>query len=112
MSELRDFELQQFGPSAADPQILARAVKKHQIGDVFAQVALTIVLMLAICAVTFVLSIDRASAAGLETLEGTAVSTTFTAFITMFGLAAAALFFVPQRKLKPVPVRVRSRRRG
>ncbi|WP_029002931.1 hypothetical protein [Azorhizobium doebereinerae] len=109
MSEFRDFELQHLGPSAADPQLLARAVKKHQIGDVVAQIALTIVLMLAICAVTFVLSLDRAAAASLEPLEGTAVSTSLTAFVTLFGLAAAFLL-VPQRKLKPIPVRVRARR--
>lgn len=113
MSQFRDFELQEFGPSATDPQILARAVKKHQIGDVVAQIALTIVLMLAICAVTFVLSLDRAAAASLGPMEGVAVSTSlslsFTAILTLFGCAAAMLL-VPQRKLKAIPVRVRARR--
>lgn len=109
MSQRHAFELQELGPSAADPQVLARAVKKHQIGGVVAQIALTIVLMLAICAVTLVLSLDRAAAASLETTEGTAVSMSMTAVFTVFGLAAAFLL-LPRREPKPVPVRIKARR--
>ncbi|WP_127089144.1 hypothetical protein [Aquabacter cavernae] len=65
MSEFRDFAMMRVGVSPADPEALARAVRKHKAGDVMAQVALTFALMLAICAVTFVLTVDRAAAASL-----------------------------------------------
>lgn len=51
--------------SHADPEVLARAVRAHKAGDAFAQAAIAVALMLAIGAVAFVLSIDRAAAAGL-----------------------------------------------
>ncbi len=111
MSEFRDFELQQFGPSVADPQMLARAVKKHKLGDAMAQIAITIVLMLAICAVTFVLSMDRAAAAGLHDPEGIVVSTSLIAILALAAAAGAALL-AQMRRSRPVlvPVRVRTRR--
>lgn len=67
MSDFRDFAMLRVGASPADPEALARAVRKHKTGDVMAQAALTLALMLAICAVTFVLSVDRASAMSLAT---------------------------------------------
>ena len=51
--------------SHADPEVLARAVRAHKIGDALAQAALTFALMLAIGAVAFVLSADHAAAASL-----------------------------------------------
>lgn len=74
MSEHRDLELGVLGfesfttrppLSAADPEVLARAVRAHKVGDAFAQAALTFALMLAIGAVAFVLSAERAAAASL-----------------------------------------------
>ncbi|MFG1462046.1 hypothetical protein V5F77_04020, partial [Xanthobacter sp. DSM 24535] len=62
MSEFREFALLEKDVSCADPDALARAVRNHKAGDALAQAALTIALMLAICAVTVVLSFDRASA--------------------------------------------------
>ncbi|MEP9349396.1 hypothetical protein [Xanthobacter sp. KR7-225] len=54
--------------SAADPKLLARAVRAHKAGDAVTQAALTLTLMFAIGAVAFVLSIERAAAAGLKAL--------------------------------------------
>ncbi len=65
MSDFRDFAMLRVGASPSDPEALARAVRKHKTGDVMAQAGLTLALMLAICAVTFVLSVDRASAMSL-----------------------------------------------
>ncbi len=65
MSEFREFSPLRLGASTADPDVLARAVRKHKTGDAMAQVFLTLALMLAICAVTFVLSVDRAGALAL-----------------------------------------------
>lgn len=83
MSEFRDFAMLRVGASPADPEALARAVRKHKAGDVMAQVALTFALMLAICAVTFVLTVDRAAAmvmsAGLGSEEMTMVTHAFDA---------------------------------
>lgn len=56
--------------SAADPEVLARAVRAHKVGDAFAQAALTLALMLAIGAVAFVLSAERAAAASLLAAGG------------------------------------------
>lgn len=56
--------------SAADPQVLARAVRAHKAGDAVTQAALTLALMCAIGAVAFVLSVDRAVAAGLNAAQG------------------------------------------
>ncbi len=111
MSEFRDFELQQLGPSVADPRVLDRAVKKHKTGDAMAQMAITIVLMLAICAVTFVLSMDRAAAAVLQDSEGTVLSSSLAAIIALVALAGAALLAQARRtRPVPVPVRVRANR--
>lgn len=58
------------GFSAADPEVLARAVRAHKAGDAVAQAALTLALMFAIGTVAFVLSVDRAAAAGLSAVQG------------------------------------------
>lgn len=111
MSEFHDFELQHLGPSVADPRVLDRAVKKHKTGDALAQIAITVVLMLAICAVTFVLSMDRAAAATLQDSEGTVLSTSLAAIIALVALAGATLAAQARRPQPvPVPVRVRARR--
>lgn len=75
MSDPRDMEMGRFtlgwrdrasGLSpVADPEVLARAVRAHKVGDAFTQAALTFALMLAIGAVAFVLSAEHAAAAGL-----------------------------------------------
>ncbi|MEW6257000.1 MAG: hypothetical protein AB1592_13685 [Pseudomonadota bacterium] len=112
------------GASPADPEALARAVRKHKAGDVMAQVALTFALMLAICAVTFVLTVDRASAmtmasAGLGSEEMTMVTHAFGAMplAILSALALAGSLFVAYRarqssesRLVRVPVRARRRR--
>lgn len=56
--------------SATDPEVLARAVRAHKIGDALAQAALTFALMLAIGAVAFVLSAEHAAAASLLIVNG------------------------------------------
>lgn len=66
--------------SHADPEVLARAVRAHKAGDAFAQAAIAVALMLAIGAVAFVLSIDRAAAADLVAGPG----------LESWGLAGAA----------------------
>ncbi|MDI4665100.1 hypothetical protein K9U40_12285 [Xanthobacter autotrophicus] len=53
------------GVSSADPEVLARAVRDHKIGDALAQAGLTFALMLAIGAVAFVLSAEHAAASQL-----------------------------------------------
>lgn len=73
MSPYSDMEMSRFslvdidraGSSKADPDVLARAVRAHKVGDAMAQAALTIALMVAIGAVAFVLSSGHAAAAGL-----------------------------------------------
>ncbi len=111
MSEFRDFELQSLGPSVADPRVLDRTVKKHKTGDALAQIAITVVLMLAICAVTFVLSMDRAAAAALQDSEGTVLSTSLAAILALAALAGVTLLAQARRSRPvPVPVRVRARR--
>ncbi|MBB6306125.1 hypothetical protein [Xanthobacter tagetidis] len=78
MSEPFDFESRVLGHagfsartplSAADPEVLARAVRAHKAGDAVAQAALTLALMFAIGTVAFVLSIDRAAAATLTAVQ-------------------------------------------
>lgn len=69
------FDVFGFGPqgaatSNADPEMLARAVRAHKAGDAFAQAAITFALMIAIGAVAFVLSSDRAAAADFVTQGG------------------------------------------
>lgn len=71
MSNLRDMEFEGFGwrqsqaMPVADPEVLARAVRAHKVGDAMAQAALTIALMIAIGAVAFVLSATGAAAGEL-----------------------------------------------
>jgi hypothetical protein len=123
-SEFRDFAMLRVGASPADPEALARAVRKHKAGDVMAQVALTFALMLAICAVTFVLTVDRAAA---MTLAGAAFGSEEMTMVTqalgampLAILAALALggmfaaYRAAQRaeEARLVRVPVRARRRG
>lgn len=56
--------------SSADPDVLARAVRAHKLGDAVAQAALTFALMLAIGAVAFVLSAEHAAAASQLIVNG------------------------------------------
>ncbi|MDI4656814.1 hypothetical protein [Xanthobacter autotrophicus] len=58
------------GVSSADPEMLARAVRDHKVGDALAQAALTFALMLAIGAVAFVLSAEHAAAASQLIVNG------------------------------------------
>ena len=58
------------GVSSADPEVLARAVRDHKVGDAIAQACLTFALMLAIGAVAFVLSAEHAAAATQLIMNG------------------------------------------
>lgn len=58
------------GVSSADPEVLARAVRDHKVGDALAQAGLTFALMLAIGAVAFVLSAEHAAAASQLIVNG------------------------------------------
>lgn len=58
------------GISSADPEMLARAVRDHKLGDAIAQAGLTLALMLAIGAVAFVLSAEHAAAASQVIVDG------------------------------------------
>jgi hypothetical protein len=117
MSEFREYGMLQVGPSAADPDALARVVRNHKTGDAMTQAAITVALMIAICAVTFVLTVDRAAAATL--LLDNAGASSF-AFATAIGAGLAALgtailigLRLQERRtmrLRPVPVPVRTRR--
>ncbi|MEP9378453.1 hypothetical protein ABLE91_17185 [Aquabacter sp. CN5-332] len=116
MSEFREFGTLRVGASAADPEALARAVRKHKAGDVMTQAALTLALMLAICAVTFVLSVDRAAAMTLAHEEVGMVShalvgATLTAAIAAaIGATLIATYRRAQARLVRVPVRARRTR--
>ncbi|OYY30622.1 MAG: hypothetical protein B7Y65_00490 [Azorhizobium sp. 35-67-15] len=100
---------------------MARAVRKHKAGDAMAQVALTIALMLAICAVTVVLSFDRASASVLNAAEATMSSSLLSSSLlsssllslSLFGLVAlaGAALLTRMRVARLQPVRVRASRR-
>ena len=114
MSEFREYGMLQVGPSAADPDALARVVRNHKAGDAMTQVALTVALMIAICAVTFVLTVDRAAAATL--LLDNAGGSSFAFGIAIgAGLAALGIAVVlghrlqerRTARLRPVPVRAR-----
>lgn len=87
MGKNSDLEFDVFGfdapgtaTSHADPEVLARAVRAHKAGDAFAQAAIAVALMLAIGAVAFVLSVDRAAAADFVASPG----------LESWGLAGAA----------------------
>ncbi|MFG1397399.1 hypothetical protein [Roseixanthobacter pseudopolyaromaticivorans] len=116
MSEFREFAVLEHGVSSADPEALARAVRNHKRGDALAQVALTIALMLAICAVTVVLSFDRASASVLNAAEATMSSSllsTSLLSLSLLGLVAlaGATLMARLRAPRPQPVPVRANRR-
>ncbi|OYX75680.1 MAG: hypothetical protein B7Y95_01495 [Rhizobiales bacterium 32-66-11] len=115
MSEFREFAVLENGVSSADPEALARAVRNHKAGDALAQVALTIALMLAICAVTVVLSFDRASASVLNAAEATMSSSILSSSLlslSLFGLLAlaGAAMLTRMRVARLQPVRVRASR--
>lgn len=93
------------GRSAADPDTLARAVRAHKAGDALAQAALTVALMLAIGAVAFVLSAERAAAAGLL-VRGVMDHST-----TLFGVAVVGATLLLATRATLRHVRVRARRR-
>ena len=91
--------------SHADPEVLARAVRAHKIGDAMAQAALTFALMLAIGAVAFVLSADHAAAASLivhSMIDNSAV---------VAGIALAGIGLLVARRAALRLVRVRAQRR-
>jgi len=115
MSEFRELGMLQVGASAADPEALARVVRNHKAGDALAQAALTVALMLAICAVTFALSMDRAAAATLFEGETSMVSHALmgTSALAVLGaavvVAMALLSRLRQSQPRPVRVPVRGR---
>lgn len=93
--------------SHADPEVLARAVRAHKIGDALAQAALTFALMLAIGAVAFVLSADHAAAASLivhSMIDNSAV-------VAGIALAGIGLLVARRAALRLVRVRAPQRRR-
>ncbi|OYY08031.1 MAG: hypothetical protein B7Y70_13210 [Rhizobiales bacterium 35-68-8] len=123
MSDFREFAMLSVGTSASDPEALARAVRKHKTGDAMTQAALTVALMLAICAVTFVLSVDRASAMSLVApdlaQEGSGMlAHTFSALLSLGGVALGAVLIsgwmsarrAEAARLVRVPVRARRTR--
>ena len=117
MSQYPAYGMMNPGPSTADPEALARVVRSHKAGDALAQMALTVTLMAAICAVAFVLTLDRAAAAGLAWNVAGSPDTPALAIGLMIasGVAAmAAAIFAGSRlqerrmaRLRPVPVRIR-----
>ena len=119
MSDFREFTMLSVGTSASDPEALARAVRKHKTGDAMTQAALTLALMLAICAVTFVLSVDRASAMSLvaaDAQEGSGMlALTLSALFSLGGIALSAVLIsgwmsarrAEAARLVRVPVRAR-----
>ncbi|QTL03712.1 hypothetical protein J5J86_23805 [Aquabacter sp. L1I39] len=117
MSEFREYGMLQVGTSAADPDALARVVRNHKAGDAMTQAAITVALMVAICAVTFVLTVDRAAAATLLLDSSGSPSFAFGLAIGA-GLAALGIAIVlghrlqerRTARLRPVPVPVRARR--
>lgn len=118
MSALRDMDIESitFGrldrpgvtASAADPEVLARAVRAHKVGDALAQAALTFALMLAIGAVAFVLSAEHASAASLLIVNGVIDNSA-----VLIGLAGAgtALLLARRAALRLARVRASETRR-
>jgi hypothetical protein len=115
MSEFRELGMLQVGASSADPEALARVVRNHKAGDALAQVALTVALMLAICAVTFALSMDRAAAATLYQGETSMVSHALmgsSALAVLGAVAVVAMALVSrlrQPQMKPIRIPVRDR---
>ena len=77
--------------SAADPRLLDRAVRAHKAGDAVTQAALTLTLMFAIGAVAFVLSIERAAAAGLMALPSVSAPAALLAVALVGGVLLAGL---------------------
>jgi len=93
--------------SHADPEVLARAVRAHKIGDAVAQAALTFALMLAIGAVAFVLSADHAAAASFivhSMIDNSAV-------VAGIALAGVGLLVARRAALRLARVRAQRRRR-
>lgn len=121
MSEFREFGSLRLGASATDPEVLARAVRKHKTGDVMTHAALTLALMLAICVVTFVLSVDRAAAMSLgqeevgmmsHALVGASLTAVIaTVITTVMGAALLSAYRKGQARLVRVPVRAHRARR-
>ncbi|WP_132032943.1 hypothetical protein [Aquabacter spiritensis] len=112
MSEFREFGMLRVGASAADPEALARAVRKHKTGDAMAQAALTVALMMAICAVTFVLSVDGAAAFTLGGENSSVAShLLFGASLAATGAVAVGILLWTNVRTRAVPVRVRRSRR-
>lgn len=90
--------------SSADPELLARAVRDHKVGDALAQAALTFALMLAIGAVAFVLSAEHAAAASQLIVNGVIDHSTI-----LLGLAMAGTLLLIGRRATHRFARVRSR---
>ncbi len=94
--------------SNADPEMLARAVRAHKAGDAFAQAAITFALMLAIGAVAFVLSSDRAAAADLVAQSGVGSW----AAVSAVAIIGGALLLARSLTLKVARASARGRRRS
>ncbi|MFG1374000.1 hypothetical protein V5F32_17620 [Xanthobacter oligotrophicus] len=92
------------GVSSADPELLARAVRDHKVGDALAQAALTFALMLAIGAVAFVLSAEHAAAASQLIVNGMIDHSGI-----LLGLAMAGSVLLVGRRAAQRLVRARSR---
>ena len=92
------------GVSSADPEVLARAVRDHKVGDALAQAALTFALMLAIGAVAFVRSAEHAAAASQLIVNGVIDYSGI-----LLGLAMAGSVLLVGRRAAQRLVRARSR---
>ncbi|MFG1379580.1 hypothetical protein [Xanthobacter autotrophicus] len=95
------------GISSADPELLARAVRDHKLGDALAQAALTFALMLAIGAVAFVLSAEHAAAASQFIVNGVMDHS-----VILLGLAMVGAFLLVGRRAAQRLSRARSRVAG
>lgn len=106
MSRFTLADMEQGGSSKADPDVLARAVRAHKVGDALAQAALTFALMIAIGAVAFVLSSGHAAAAV------SVVSTVVDNSAALLAVAAigAALLVVRRATLRVARVHAARRR--
>lgn len=93
--------------SAADPDLLARAVRAHKEGDALAQAALTLALMLAIGAVAFVLSASHAAAASELIVNGV---WDHSALLIALAAIGSALLIARRAARRLSPARIHDRR--
>lgn len=118
MSEHRDLDTGAFGLegltsrpsfSAADPDVLARAVRAHKAGDAFAQAAITFALMVAIGWVAFALSAERAAAASLMSAGGLSMPAAGALLAGICAAGCGLLVGMAVLRRRAVPVRRRDR---